>query len=312
MTDLTLAKVTRRQIRDIWPYEDSHFTKWLADNIDAVGEAIGIELKNPQREVAAGTFRLDLLAEDGDANKVIIENQFGRSDHDHLGKMITYLTALEATSAVWIVETARPEHVNAVRWLNEASSGSFYLLKVEAISVGDSAAGPLLTLLVGPSDESRDVGTIKRDWAERHHLRHDFWTMLLERAKSVLPLHAGRAPGTSPYITAPSKARGLVFAYGARQHDTHAELYIDRRDEAVNEQIFEQLKASRQTIEQAFGGQLEWDTMPGKRAFRVIHRMNNGGYRESRESWPAIMDEMIDAMARLHRAVDTALSSLGT
>jgi len=307
---LTVAKVTRRPLQEIWRYEAAHFTSWLVNNIDAVGEAVGLELSNAQREVAAGSFRLDLLAEDADGNPVIIENQYGRSDHDHLGKLITYMTAFEAAAAIWIVETARPEHVKAVAWLNEASSGSFYLLKVEAISIGDSAAGPLLTLVVGPSEESQGVGSLKRDWAERHHLRHAFWRALLERAQLVLPLHAGRSPGASTYVSAPSKVRGLSFIYGARRHDTHVELYIDPGEETENDRAFHTLKSGRHEIERAFGSQLIWDDMPGKRANRIAFRMTSGGYRDGKESWPAIMDEMIDAMARLSRSLEPALSHL--
>lgn len=306
----TLAKVSRRPIRELWPYEDAHFTSWLAENIDAVGEVLGLELFNAQREVTAGSFRLDLLAEDGDGNPVIVENQYGRSDHDHLGKLITYMTAFEAKSAVWIVETVRPEHVKAITWLNEASSGSFFLLKVEAISIGDSAAGPLLTLVVGPSEDSQRVGDLKRDWAERHHVRHAFWKMLLDRAQKILPLHAGRSPGTSTYISAPSKVRGLSFIYGARREDTHVELYIDRGDPAENDAIFRTLQSSRAEIERSFGGQLIWDAMIGKKANRIAYRMTSGGYRNDKESWPAIMDEMIEAMDRLSRALDPALRRL--
>ncbi len=78
------------------------------------------------------------MAEDDSGNLVIIENQLERSNHDHLGKLITYLTALEAKVAIWIVREPRPEHVKAVAWLNETSSAAFYLVKVEAIQIGES------------------------------------------------------------------------------------------------------------------------------------------------------------------------------
>jgi len=81
---------------------------------------------------------VDLVAEDDSGNLVIIENQLERSNHDHLGKLITYLTALEAKVAIWIVREPRPEHVKAVAWLNETSSAAFYLVKVEAIQIGES------------------------------------------------------------------------------------------------------------------------------------------------------------------------------
>ena len=93
-------------------------------------------------------------------------NQLERSNHDHLGKLITYLTAIGAKVAIWIVADPRPEHVSAISWLNESSSASFYLLKVEAIKIGDSEPAPLLTLIVGPSEEARELGETKKGISE--------------------------------------------------------------------------------------------------------------------------------------------------
>lgn len=308
--EMTVAKVARRPLKEIWQFEDAHFTRWLSDNIDAVGETVGLELTNVQREVAAGSFRLDLLAEDADGHGVIIENQYGRSDHDHLGKVITYLTAFGATAAIWIVEAARPEHVNAVAWLNQASSGSFYLLKAEAVSIGNSAAGPLLTLVVGPSEESQGLGKLKREWAERHFLRHEFWAQLLERAESVLTLHSGRSPTATPYLSANARLRGLRYVYALRQQETRVELYIDRGDEGENELVFDALMNRQKDIDAAFGEPLDWDSMPGRRGFRIAHQMTSGGYRTDKNAWPTIMDEMIHAMNRLSRAIDPVLATL--
>jgi RecB family endonuclease NucS len=104
-----VGRIERRELREVWKHEAHDFTVWLVDNIDLVGDAIGLELVSAEREQSAGAFNLDLLAEDKDGKQVIIENQLGRSDHDHLGKIITYLTAFDAETAVWIVADPRPE-----------------------------------------------------------------------------------------------------------------------------------------------------------------------------------------------------------
>ena len=109
---------------------------------------------------------MDLVAEDDKGDPVVIENQLERTDHDHLGKLITYLTAVGARAAIWIASDPRPEHINAVSWLNESNAASFYLLKVEAVRIGDSEPAPLLTLIVGPSKEGREVGETKKELAE--------------------------------------------------------------------------------------------------------------------------------------------------
>src|SRR5690606_8066214 len=114
-----------------------------------------------------------LVAEDEDGNPVIIENQLGKSDHDHLGKLITYVTAFDAKTGIWIVADPRPEHVNAISWLNQSTSATFYLVKVEAVRVQApgsdqvSPPAPLLTLIVGPDETSKEIGEKKKELADR-------------------------------------------------------------------------------------------------------------------------------------------------
>jgi hypothetical protein len=105
------------------------------------------------------------------------------------------MVAVGAKTAIWVVAEPRSEHVSTIAWLNESAAASFYLLKIEAIRIGDSPPAPLLTLVVGPSEEARAAGSMKKELAERHLLRQRFWTELLERAKARTNLHAGISPG---------------------------------------------------------------------------------------------------------------------
>ena len=175
-----VGKLERVPLREVWPHEAQDFTTWLRDDIEVLGETLGITLSDAESEQAAGDFSVDVIAQDADGNPVIIENQLGKSDHDHLGKLITYLTAIEAHAAVWMVAEPRPEHVKAITWLNEFSPAAFYLVKVEAVRIGQSEPAPLLTLIVGPSEEARQVGEAKKEMAEADRLRQAFWTGLLD------------------------------------------------------------------------------------------------------------------------------------
>jgi len=152
------------------------------------------------REKAAGDFSIDLVDEDGGGGTVIIENQLEKSNHDHLGKIITYLTGMSARAAIWIVSDPRPEHVAAITWLNEASSAAFYMVKVEAVRIGESPATPLFTLIVGPSEETKEVGETKQKIAERYVIRKRWWTQLLERAAKVSKLHSHITPREYSYL----------------------------------------------------------------------------------------------------------------
>lgn len=308
---LAIGKIERVPLRDVWRHEAHNLTTWLEENIDVLNEVLDLELTNVEREHAAGSFSADLVAEDSSGGTVVIENQLERSDHDHLGKLITYVSYVDARAAVWIVADPRPEHVRAVSWLNEGSSSDFYLLKIEGIRIAESPAAPLLTLIVGPSAEGREVGEAKKDRAERYHVRKRFWAEVLEHAKTRSRLHAAVSPGEYSWVGAGAGKAGLGFNYGVKQHGASAELYIDRgRDaEGENEVIFDALAAHRSEIEESFGGPLSWERLEGRRACRIAKRFETGGYRDE-ERWPVISAEVVDAMIRLERALRPWLSEL--
>ncbi|MFC1542921.1 DUF4268 domain-containing protein [Candidatus Neomarinimicrobiota bacterium] len=306
-----IGKIERIPLRDIWKHEAYDFTTWVLDNIDVLNDELGLSLSNPEREQSAGSFSVDLVAEDEAGNPVIIENQLAKSDHDHLGKVITYLTAIGAKTAIWIVADPRPEHVGAISWLNESSSANFYLLKVEGIKIGDSKPAPLLTLIVGPSEESRIVGAKKKELSERYTIRYEFWKQLLESAKKRTRLHAQISPGQFSYTGASAGKRGLGLNYVIRQHDGNVELYIDRGQdsEEENKKIFDELYSQRKDIEESFGKPLSWERLETKRACRIAHTLKDGGYRDA-ERWDEIQTSMIDAMCLLHGALKPFIKQL--
>ena len=190
-----IGRIQRVQLREVWSHEAFDFTTWLEDNADVLFEATGLQADCMEREQPAGDFSVDLVAQDQDGNVVVIENQLEKSNHDHLGKVLTYLVGLQARRAVWIVADPRPEHVAVVAWLNESSSADFYLLKLEAIRIGDSEPAPLLTQIVAPSEATREVGRTKQEMAERERLRYRFFEGLLQHAKAKTQLHANISPG---------------------------------------------------------------------------------------------------------------------
>ncbi|MEN8446146.1 MAG: DUF4268 domain-containing protein, partial [Cyanobacteria bacterium J06555_13] len=265
-----------------------------------------------EREQPAGAFNVDLVAEEEGGGTAVIENQLEKSDHDHLGKLITYVANYQAKYAIWIVADPRPEHTQAINWLNEAGITAFYLLKIEAIKIGDSLPAPLLTLIVGPSQESLEVGETKKEMAERDTLRYKFWTELLERAKERTNLHSNITPGQYSWIGVSSGKRGLNYNYTVRQNEAVTELYIDRgkETEQENQTIFDQLLAHKDAIESSFGSSLHWGELEGKRACRIKKVIQSGGYRSEEETWPAIHEAMIDHMIRLEAALSPYINQL--
>lgn len=308
-----IGKIKRIPLREVWKHEAIDFTTWLQENIDIVGDAIDIELSGAEREQAAGSFSVDLVAEDFSGNTAIIENQLEKSNHDHLGKVITYLVAMDAKYAIWIVSDPRPEHVAAIAWLNEASNANFFLLKLEAIKIGDSAPAPLVTLIVGPSEEAKEVGRTKQELAERYGIRKNFWTELLNLAKTMTKLHASISPSQHNWVGAGSGVAGLGYNYVVRKFDAQVELYIDRGKDSDEENrlFFDKLAEKKDEIESTFGSPLEWQRLEGKRACRIRKMIDAGGYRSSEKEWPTIHSKMIEEMIKLEKAFAPQINKLG-
>jgi hypothetical protein len=288
----------------VWKHEALDFSKWLENNLDVLNEITGLDLSGAEREKNCGAFAVDLLAEDGSGNVAVIENQLGKSDHDHLGKLVTYLTMLDAKVAVWIVSEPRPEHVQSVVWLNESTAASFYLVKLEAVVIGDSEPAPLLTLVVGPSDESKQTGETKKELAERHLQRRAFWESLLKLSNAKLKLFSAVSPGHDNWIGTGAGRSGMSFTYVMTQHGTRVELYIDggKDSEDWNRAQLQGLANHTKEIEAAFGEPLVWDVVEGRRACRLTTKVVSGGYRDE-ERWPSIQEHMVDAMVRLEKAL---------
>lgn len=308
-----ISKLKKVPLREIWRNEAHDFTKWLADNIDTLNEVLETNFSVEATEKRIGDFSLDIVAEDGNGGVVIIENQLEKTDHDHLGKVITYLTNLDAKTAVWISSDPREEHLKAINWLNEATPEdvSFYLVKVEAVKIGGSPAAPLFSIIAQPTEITKDIGREKKEYAERHHLRKEFWTQLLERAHKVTHLHSGVSPAIYSWIGTGAGKSGIGFNYTVTNASSSAEVYLDRGKEypTLNKERYDQLYKHKDEIEKTFGGKLSWERLDKKRASRIAYRMEGGGLK-TKEHWPEIQEKMIDAMIRLEAAMKPHIRQL--
>lgn len=266
-----------------------------------------------EREKWVGDFKVDVLAEDGAGNLVVVENQLEPTDHDHLGKVLTYLANLEAKAAVWISANPRPEHVKAISWLNEATPPDtrFYLVQLSAYRIGNSDPAPLFSVVSGPSDSAKAFGEEKKELAERHVLRMKFWEELLQRAKEKnVKWHAGVSPRTDNWLGTGAGKSGLAFNYLVwLEGKTGVELDIDTGDYSENKRIFDELKAEKDEIERSFGQPLLWERLDNRRRSRIRHVIEMGGLKDT-DDWSSIQDAMIDAMDRLVRAVKRRIERL--
>lgn len=154
----TLEEIT--DLRSVWKHEAQDFTPWLADNIGALGDAIGIDIEIEETESSVGDFSVDIFAKDADTGRrIVIENQLEETDHDHLGKLITYASGKSADLVVWIVRKAREEHRSAIEWLNSHTDEGigFILCEVKLYRIGNSEPAPMFSVLERPNDWAKEM-----------------------------------------------------------------------------------------------------------------------------------------------------------
>ena len=177
---MKLGKIKRiHDLRMIWPHEANSFTKWLAkeENLSKLGEDIGIDLVLEERKSSVGNFSVDIFAnEESSGRKVIIENQLEDTDHDHLGKLITYASGKGAEVIVWVVKRARDEHRQAIEWLNQHTDTSlgFFLVEIELWQIDDSAIAPKFNVIERPNDWAKQMKN-SENLSDRKQMLLKFW-----------------------------------------------------------------------------------------------------------------------------------------
>jgi len=188
MTDQALGTLARVDLRDIRTNEANDFTPWLArpENLAILGDTLGIELDLEAQERAVGPFRADVLCKDcGTGAWVLIENQLERTDHTHLGQLLTYASGLEAVTIVWIAAFFTDEHRATLDWLNRITDESFrfFALEVELWRIGESLAAPKFNVVSKPNDWSRSVARAARsiddsELSETRLMQRSYWSAL--------------------------------------------------------------------------------------------------------------------------------------
>lgn len=307
---MDVSRLEVKPVRDAFRHEAYNLTQWLEENIDALGERIGLSLTVENREYQVGSFRVDLLCKDDSGRTVIVENQLETSDHDHLGKVLTYFVNLEAKVAIWIVPAVRPEHQRVVDWLNQVTELAFYLVKLEAVRIGNSPYAPLFSVLAAPDEQSHQIGEVKKGLAEREINRKAFWTQLLELSRGRTNLFANVTPNYDYSISTGSGTTGIRFSYVILKNGAGIDLMIDRGKQFWNKAYFDKLFQNKDQIEMAFGKTLDWQRLSNKRASRIMWRFSDNGSLNTPDQWPELQSTLIEAMIRFHAALTPYIKQL--
>jgi len=302
-----------RDLRSIWPNESQSFTPWLAENIQKLGEVLGMDLELIGKEASVGDFSLDLLAKDlGTGHAVIIENQFGATNHDHLGKLLTYAAGYDASTVIWISEAFRDEHRSALDWLNKriGSDTQFFGITVEVFEIDESKPAYRFRLIVSPDGWERARRSVPEGQiSPKAEAYRQYFQKLIDELREQHRFTAARVGQPQSWYSFSSGMAGITYgACFAQGGKARVELYIDLGDAQPNKQLFEALVANRQDIEREFGEVLEWERLDDRRASRIaLYRA--GSIADDEDTLTEMRTWMIEHLLKMKRVFSSRLRS---
>lgn len=269
------GQIHKVPLREIWKHEAQDFTPWLAENINVLGDVIGLELELIKEEASVGDFSLDILAKDlGSTKNVIIENQFCKTDHDHLGKLLTYAAGFDASFVIWVAEVIREEHRQALEWLNDRTDNEtqFFALVIEVIKIDDSKPAYNLKPVVFPNEwhKSKSKNQTSQQISLKGERYKSYFQNLIDELREEYRFTSARAGQPQNWYSFASGKSGINYGANFCQGDkVRTELYIDLGNAEENEALLNYLLQSKQEIEEKFGSPLSWEPIDGKRATRI-------------------------------------------
>lgn len=301
-----LGKLKEVNIRDVWPHEQYDFSKWLAQevNIQELGDTLNLSLTDIETEKNVGSYRCDILGKDELTGKVVlIENQLEPTNHDHLGKIITYASGLDASVVIWIVESARAEHASAIEWLNKHTSDdlAFFLLEVHAYKIGESLPAPYFKIIEQPNDFTKTVKRISKggDLSTSQEARLDFWTKFNDVIEANgKPFNKRKASTDHWYSVAVGTSQGHIsIDLVNKEHRIRVGFWVDD-----NKDLYDELYSNKKEIENDFGSELVWYRLDNKKASLVCTYIKGLDFAKQ-DNYPELMQQIIDNVVKLRTVI---------
>ena len=294
-----------KDLRNVWPHEALDFTPWLSQdgNIDLLADAIGLDITVDETESSVGDFNVDILAsETGTDRKIIIENQLEDTNHDHLGKLITYASGKGANVIIWVVRHAREEHKAAIEWLNNHTDDKigFFLCEIKLYRIGDSDPAVKFEVIEQPNDWAKEVKK-NESTTEIEQQRYEYWVAFQDHAFNNPQFAKAFKRGKS------STDYWMTFRLGSslchisvcqirKSNELYVELYIPE-----NKSLFHSLLAKKAEIETETGLTFDWQELPERKASRiVIAKTVDFG---DKDQWPDHFVWLEDVLLKMKEAI---------
>jgi len=281
------------------------FTPWLAqeENIGRLASAVGLELQVEGIEVPVGPFSADVLAKDASGNYVVIENQFGKTNHDHLGKILTYAAALGATVVIWIAEQFTDEHRKTIEWLNERVSDelSLYAVEIELWQIDQSRPGLRFNVLSEPTEITKQASAVKAagSMTEATKLQLEFWTAFRQELLEKKIAATAQTPRPQYWFDISLGRSNIHLSCIANTTDGKigVRVYISNK---IAGAALPQLEAERSAIESEIGETLEWN--PNPNAIDKIIRLERTADLEDHDRWPEYVSWLVNKVDKFKKA----------
>lgn len=296
----TLKEIT--DLRSVWPHEALNFTPWVAENVDLLADAVGLDITVDETESSVGDFNVDIYAsETGTDRKIIIENQLEDTDHDHLGKLITHASGKGADVVIWVVKHAREEHKAAVEWLNNHTDDKigFFLCEIKLFQIGSSDIAPSFTVVERPNDWTKEI---KKTTAANptQQQRLEYWQAFNDYAFNNANFSKEfnkRKPTTDHWMDfgVGSSACHIGVTQIQKRNSIGVELYINN-----DKDLFKSIYAHKDEVEAIMGFELDWRELPERKASRIL--IEKAVQLDDRDKWNEQFDYIMDVCLKMKKA----------
>ena len=299
---MNIGKLKEVDIRNLWKHEQYDFSEWLSqsENIKLLDDILGLTLTDITKEAYVGSYRCDIFAKDESSGiKVIIENQLEASNHDHLGKIITYASGLDAEVIVWIVKQAKEEHRSAIEWLNNNTNNNvnFFLIELHAYTIENSVPAPFFEVIEKPngfiknSKINGEQDNLNKSQSERLKFWNRFNEILIDRGK---PFNVRKATTDHWYDVALGTSEAHVSINLVNKESVVCiDLYIND-----NKELFDILYSRKDIIENDLGFKLIWDRLDNGKASRIKYKIKGLNY-DNHSNYDELMNQVIDTAIKM-------------
>ena len=277
-----LSRLEEVELRDIWENEAQDFTPWLAEeeNLSLLAETLGIDLELEAQEISVGDFQADILCKNEEDSWVLIENQLEETDHDHLGKILTYSAGLDAHTVIWIAKEFRDEHRAALDRQNEITDErfSYFGVEIKVWKIGDSNPAPRFEIVSKPNDWNPSISPRPDDWKIK------FWSKLNEHFRETNRNYNIRKPGSKNTVHF-GIGNPDEFSLQAILSQQKKRIGIRLSLKGIDaEAYFHLLKEYQEDVETKFGEKLEWEELPSRKSC-VVALYKNGTDPQEESTW---------------------------